>query len=99
MDCSISGREAPMRKSGLTRLPLKDRSFIREVFAELCADASIVHANVHIVLAALAFDLPKAVPARAVVSARIVMPNTGAAEFRDLLPNCGQMHEAATDHR
>jgi len=79
----------------LAALPLIDDPTVKDVFAEFCTGLNFVHGNLHMTFASVTADhsLPQA-PSKRIVSARIVMPITGAIELRDLLT---QLIDALTE--
>jgi hypothetical protein len=78
----------------LTTLPLVDDPTVKDVFAEFCTGLNFVHGNLHLTFASVPADhSSQRAPSKRIVSARIVMPITGAIELRDLLT---QIIEALT---
>lgn len=67
-------------------LPLADDGTVKDSFADFCTGLNFAHGNVHMTFASLPADHSRDdAPSKRVVSARIVMPITGAIELRDLL--------------
>ena len=67
-------------------LPLIDDVTVKDVFADLCTGLNFVHGNLHMTFASVTADHSvDDAPPRRIVSARIVMPVTGAVELRDSL--------------
>ena len=67
-------------------LPLIDDVTVKDVFTDFCTGLNFVHGNLHMTFAAVTADHSiDDAPPRRIVSARIVMPITGAVELRDWL--------------
>jgi hypothetical protein len=67
-------------------LPLIDDVTLKDAFADFCAGLNFAHGNLHMTFASVTADHSiDDAPPRRIVSARIVMPITGAVELRDLL--------------
>lgn len=67
-------------------LPLIDDVTVKDVFADFCTGLNFVHGNLHMTFASVTADHSiDDAPPRRIVSARLVMPITGAVELRDLL--------------
>jgi hypothetical protein len=67
-------------------LPLVEDGTVKDAFADFCTGLNFAHGNVHMTFASLTADHSRDdAPSKRVVSARIVMPITGAIELRDLL--------------
>ena len=67
-------------------LPLIDDVTVKDVFTDFCTGLNFVHVNLHMTFASVTADHSiDDAPPRRIVSARIVMPITGAVELRDLL--------------
>jgi hypothetical protein len=67
-------------------LAFVDDITVKDSFADFCTGLNFAHGNLHITLASVTADhsTDQALSKR-VVSARVVMPITGAIELRDLL--------------
>jgi hypothetical protein len=67
-------------------LPLIDDVTVKDSFADFCTGLNFAHGNLHMTFASVTADhRADQAPTRRIVSARIVMPITGAIELRDLL--------------
>ena len=67
-------------------LPLIDDVTVKDVFTDFCTGLNFVHGNLHMTFASVTADhSADQAPTRRIVSARVVMPITGAIELRDLL--------------
>jgi ABC-type transporter lipoprotein component MlaA len=67
-------------------LPLIDDVTVKDTFADFCTGLNFAHGNLHMTFASVTADhSADQAPTRRIVSARIVMPITGAIELRDLL--------------
>ena len=67
-------------------LPLIDDVTVKDVFTDFCTGLNFVHGNLHMTFASVTADHSiDDAPPRRIVSARIVMPITGAVELRDWL--------------
>ena len=63
-----------------------DGGTVKDAFADFCAALNFAHGNVHMTFASLMADHSRdEAPSKRLVSARMVMPITGAIEFRDWL--------------
>jgi hypothetical protein len=67
-------------------LPLIDDVTVKDTFADFCTGLNFAHGNLHMTFASVTADhSADQAPTRRIVSARVVMPITGAIELRDLL--------------
>jgi hypothetical protein len=66
--------------------PLMDDLSVKEAFADFCVGLNVLNGNFHMTFASVIADhRTDDAPHRRAVSARLVMPITGAIELRDLL--------------
>ena len=67
-------------------LPLIVDVTVKDTFADFCTGLNFAHGNLHMTFASVTADhSADQAPTRRIVSARVVMPITGAKELRDLL--------------
>jgi hypothetical protein len=67
-------------------LPLIDDVTVKDTFADFCTGLNFAYGNLNMTFASVTADhSADQAPTRRIVSARIVMPITGAIELKDLL--------------